>query len=581
MDPFRALDAYSSRQVSPGDLVRPWIGAGPFFCDVSEEVGGRSFFEDLESRTGEETFRRCLVAGEACLSGSPVEGDDLTYLEQTLSYEVIDNEEPLLNWGRYFVGNTLVAKFVSTRVRPQEPGPARFGMLVRIDNQVVVSVNGRIQFRSFDQAFPRTNNSWQGEQSYEFELQLEAGENVLTVGAFRLGRIAAGSMLLQTLDAPLRVEAPLRPSIGAASRVELERARDQFYPAREWFYPRDPIRLLGQFEPPLHEARIECAVIARGEVVAERTIQPSSEQVTLCAGEDVGTSSFHIRTTVLVDDLRLEPRLYECSCVRPTSFSPDPASYDDRRHLALEHFAKGRDAWAQVARHALGQAEDIDPDVISRGCEQIDRRLDCADFIVHPFLRMLHADRDLNTLPEGIRRQMADACLSFRYWTDEPGSDCLVTGSENHQILFHTAEIIAGHLWPDTAFGNSGMTGREHVAHGRTLAESWLLNRARTGFREWHSSSYYPHWMAALVDLYDCVPSEEGCLRDMAGSVLSAGCLNIAADSFEGSLVTTHGRVYAPMLKEQVSYCTSRSRGVASGGRGVGTAILGIRGQPV
>jgi hypothetical protein len=124
-----------------------------------------------------------------------------------------------------------------------------------------------------------------------------------------------------------------------------------------------------------------------------------------------------------------------------------------------------------------------------------------------------------------------------------------VTGTENHQILFHTAEIMAGHLWPDLVFPNAKMTGRDHAAHGRQMADAWLRARARTGFREWHSSSYYPHWMSALLDLEACVPDLEPALCGMSRHVLTQGFLNIAMDCFEGALVTTHGRVYAPMLK--------------------------------
>ena len=288
----------------------------------------------------------------------------------------------------------------------------------------------------------------------------------------------------------------------------------------------------------------------KGIVVAEATVPASTEVITLCKGADVASSTFQIRTTALVDGNRLEPRLFECTCVKPMDFPMETvSSYDDRRQVALAHFAKERDVWAQVARHMLGRAGEIDRAVIGDGCEQIDCRLDCADFILHPFLRMIHRDRGQNELPADILQQMTESCLNFRYWTDEPGSDCLVTGTENHQILFHTAEIIAGHLWPEETFTNNGMTGLEHVEHGRVLAERWCLDRTKTGFREWHSSSYYPHWMSALLDLYDCVPEEESRLREMAAGVLAAGCLNLATDSFEGSLVTTHGRIYAPMLK--------------------------------
>ena len=545
--PFKSLHAYESRQVAVEDLVRPWMGAGPFFHDLSEEVTGRSFFEDLESDTGEKTFRRCLAEGETCLADSPVEGDPLTYLGETLCYEVIDHEEPLLNWGRYFRGNTLVAQFVSTRAWAEKAGPARFRMLVRIDNQVVVAVNGKVQYRSFEEEFVRTNNSWLGERSCEFELNLSKGENILSIGAFRLGRIAGGAMFLQTLSAPLQVSLPLRSGSAGIDRVKEETIRDLFYPPREWFYPGDPIRLLRQKGTNSDEGEIECTAMVKGKIVARKRIPISSEEVTLCMGTDIDSHTFQIRTTAIVEGTKLADRTFQC-----TRVAPSPAgvqSYETRRQFVLEHFAKGRDAWAQVARYALGRSEGIDGDVIADGCQQIDRRLDCADFVLHPFLRLMHADRGRNELPADIAQQLTESALNFRYWTDEPGSDCLVTGTENHQILFHTAEIIAGHLWPDETFSNSGMSGRDHVEHGRRLAVDWLVNRAKTGFREWHSSSYYPHWIAALLDLYDCVPEEESRLREMAGNALTVGCLNLASDSFAGALVTTHGRVYAPMLK--------------------------------
>ena len=305
---FQSLDAFRPRQIAPGDLVRPWIGAGPFFHDLSDEVPGRSFFEDLESNTGEETFRRCLAEGETCLQGSPIEGDDLTYLGETFPFEVIDNEEPLINWGKYSRGNSLAAMFVSTRVRPERSGPARFRMLVRIDNQVVVAVNGCVQFSAFAQGFVRTNNSWLGEQTLDFDLRLSEGENVVTIGAFRFGRIASGSMFLQSLDTSLCVDVPLQTSFQGRSRVGIEATRDLFHPAREWFYSGESILLVRQIDPVWHETEVECEIAVRGQVLVKKTVTASIEKVNLGRGEDVGSGDFEVRTTAIVNGTRLPGR---------------------------------------------------------------------------------------------------------------------------------------------------------------------------------------------------------------------------------------------------------------------------------
>lgn len=497
---FRALDAYRKRQILTGDLIRPWIGAGPFFYDVSKEVSGRSFFEDLESHTGEELFRRYVAEDEALLEEPRVEGDTLTYLGKRLAYEVIDHEEPLVNWGQYFRGNNMVAQFLCTRVRAPAPVTARFRALARVDPQIAIAVNGKIQYRSYDTGFVRTDKSWDGEQSLEFHLTLNPGENVLTVGAFRMGRLATGALYIESLDTPLTVAPPLRPLTRGFDRAALETGRDLFHPAREWFCPGESVRLLRQGDTVDEAGEVICDVLVRDHPVVSKRVSTSDVEAVLGIAGDFDATNFAVRTTAIVRGEKAEPRTFDCICVRRTTLPPNVRTLDDRCHYALMHYAVGNEAWAQVARYGLGRPEEIDRDVIADGCRQIDRRLDCADFVLHPFLRLIHMDRCKDLIEEDIVWQITESSVGFRYWTDEPGSDCLVTGTENDQILFHTAEIIAGHLWPDEVFPSSGMTGREHIEHGTKLAAAWLENRARTGFREWHSSSYYPHWMSALQD---------------------------------------------------------------------------------
>ncbi len=546
---FRSLHAFQVREIQTGDLVRPWIGAGPFFIDLSREVPGRSFFEDLPSDTGVAVFRQCLSDGETCLKTARTEGDRLTFMGQTLPYEVIRTEDPLITWGRYHRGNTLSAMFLATRVVAPKTGSARFVMHVRIDNQVAVAVNGVVQYRSYEKEFIRTQaSSWAAEQTLNFELNLKAGENLLTIGSFRLGRISSGGLYLETVDTPLQVSAPFLSLSDGVDRLSVETALDAFYPTREWFYPHETIRLSRDGHVTL-DGELACEMVAHGKTVTNRTVALSTKDVVLGTGAEVENGAFEICTSVVVKGKKFGSRRFNSVCLTPTPALPGWHRFEERRIQALEHFSARNDMWAQVARYALGRSEDVDFAVIDDACDQMDRRLDCADFGAHPMLWLLHWDQKKNALSAQIKNRITTAFHNFRYWTDEPGSDCLVMGTENHQILFHVAEYLAGVFWPEEVFSNCNMTGKDHFEKGRALAINWLLNRGKTGFREWHSSSYYPHWMVAVLSLYDCAPESDVAIRTLSKNLLTVGYFNLANDSFEGILGTSHGRVYAPMLK--------------------------------
>ena len=51
-------------------------------------------------------------------------------------------------------------------------------------------------------------------------------------------------------------------------------------------------------------------------------------------------------------------------------------------------------------------------------------------------------------VPSGYKKNIEDVLLNFRYWRDEPGKNSMCYWSENHQVLFATAELLAGQLWP-------------------------------------------------------------------------------------------------------------------------------------
>jgi hypothetical protein len=185
-------------------------------------------------------------------------------------------------------------------------------------------------------------------------------------------------------------------------------------------------------------------------------------------------------------------------------------------------------------------------DVIRARLAKINRRDDTSDFDLNSILRMLWLDRTRNVIPQKLRAEMEKTVLGFKYWLDEPGPDDMVWWSENHQVLFHTAEILAGQLFPDTKFTNSGMTGRAHIARATPDLLRWMDYRARFGFSEFHSNVYFDEDMPPLINLVDFAENEE--LRAKAAILLDILFFDMANHYFKGRFATAHGRTYPERL---------------------------------
>jgi len=195
----------------------------------------------------------------------------------------------------------------------------------------------------------------------------------------------------------------------------------------------------------------------------------------------------------------------------------------------------------QVCRVYLG-AVALNTEAINSSCDKINNRSDCSDFDLNSILRMLYLNKETKALPADILLQLEEVVLNFKYWLDEPGEDDLCWWSENHQILFHTAELLAGQLYPKTIFPNSGMTGQEHVEHAVPRLQKWLDFRGRIGFVEWHSNVYFNEDMPALVNLVDFANDDEIALK--AAMLMDLIAFDFANNYYKELYATTHGRTY-------------------------------------
>lgn len=177
---------------------------------------------------------------------------------------------------------------------------------------------------------------------------------------------------------------------------------------------------------------------------------------------------------------------------------------------------------------------------------------------------------------DGLRRQFTE----FKYWMDDPfdcaefkgeglrvrskkavnGHEDMEEGqdmtywSENHRILFATAEYLAGQFWPeqfvsmrtlraDPTPRPGDLTGEEHREKAKKRVLRWLDERLRLGFSEWNAPSYYGYDVTPLLNLVDFATDEE--VRTRAAMVLDLLVLDMAVNLQGGAFAGSAGRAYA------------------------------------
>ncbi len=215
---------------------------------------------------------------------------------------------------------------------------------------------------------------------------------------------------------------------------------------------------------------------------------------------------------------------------------------------------EGGGFYAQCCRVVTGE-DEYDEASFQAAFEQVNTREDCADFRVAGMVRLLYLDNLYDSLPEHLRAGLEDTVKGFKYWVDEPGKDKMCYWTENHQALYHSAELLVGQIYPDHVFENNGMTGAEHVAHAAPLILRWLDLRARFGFSEWHSNVYFNEDMPALLNLADFAEDPE--IRIKAVMVLDIMGYDMLNNYYKGLFATVHGRTYPGKIIEGLNDSTS------------------------
>lgn len=232
----------------------------------------------------------------------------------------------------------------------------------------------------------------------------------------------------------------------------------------------------------------------------------------------------------------------------PDEYTTEPfnLSYEARRQALLEFVLNNpaptntKAPYYELARLAADSTPH--EGVFSASLDYIDARKDCADSTLHSILRLLYQFNQHSALNPDILTRARQTVLNFKYWPDEPGIDSMCTWTENHYVLFASAAYLAGQLYPDQLFTNSGLRGVQVKRIHRERVLRWLNLRFFTGFSEWLSHVYYDEDLTALLSLVDFCQDEE--IRKRAEIIIDLLVFEMALNNYRGVFGSSHGRSY-------------------------------------
>lgn len=228
------------------------------------------------------------------------------------------------------------------------------------------------------------------------------------------------------------------------------------------------------------------------------------------------------------------------------------ATIAERKQIALAFLAEnGLDNLAKLpALRSRGEQEEHIRRIWERELSCIRRREDCADFRLPALFHIYHSSLFTREEKEEIRQVLLD----FRYWMDEPGNDAMWFFSENHALLFHAAEYLAGELFEKEIFTNSRMTGAQHKEKAKQRLQVWFEHFFHCGFNEWNSPVYIPIDMAGFFILYD-LAADNG-VKQLAKRALDRAFSTFGGNCFKGIVAAACGRIY---FKNLIGRRTSES----------------------
>ncbi|MFS0615793.1 hypothetical protein [Lederbergia ruris] len=315
------------------------------------------------------------------------------------------------------------------------------------------------------------------------------------------------------------------------------------------------------FENPLEkEIHLKCALKSEWwdeKREFKKVIAPGEKNAVLGKVEEMGmgnsllTISVQHQNVILHKDMFIQ--LYPEKMI-PTGSKDSLLSRRNQTLNFIAEFGK-KDMHRAYALVKTGRELGLAETLVRETLDDINRRFDCSDFYLNQLFRFWIEFRETDLFYEDFWMKCKQAILNYRYWFDEPGNDVMWFFSENHALLFHTCEYLAGQLFPNEIFPNSEISGFEHMKKAKSRLFKWFEKFNEEGLAEWNSSAYIPINVMGFLQIYDLIEDME--LKRAAKKALDTTFRLLAINSFNGYLSCSQGRIYEKELKGNYNNATT------------------------
>lgn len=278
------------------------------------------------------------------------------------------------------------------------------------------------------------------------------------------------------------------------------------------------------------------------------TARKSENELIIGAAADFCVGAYSIFLSCLAGEFSITRKLVEGVSAENVSEIIPAATESERKQQTLKFLCEQGGGMITATLAVLereGKWNENAAKGLDESLEMIENREDCADFCLSPLFLLMTRYREY--LSEEQYDRMKRAVLNFRYWIDEPGNDVMWYFSENHAMLFHVGQYLAGWMFPDETFPVSGRTGREQYETGRTRVEGWFRHFEKYGFAEWNSGTYIPVDLIGFFTLYMAAPDPE--IRSAAKRAIDFTFRLMCCNTYHGVFCSSFGRCYEDTLK--------------------------------
>lgn len=451
----------------------------------------------------------------------------------------------------WFVPTYLKTWAITTVI---SPAAHKADFQLRTCGGATVWVNGKLAV----DFTPYTRNI---EQITNFQVELKEGVNRLEVCFDDLAE--RDTQYYFRLDYKGDQEIEIVVPVGQRDGEKVKALENAIYNAR---FAQDTVKvgnvkllINNPFEHDLELSSMSCYeenLVEGGIRNISATMIGKCREVDLGSVENFSMGFNHFKISVSVEDICIS-RILPLQVYQTSLLPENDEDIAVRKKKALSFLALHGEENINKAMAILYANGNLDEarKIILRQLIGINERYDCSDFHLVHLYRLWKDFRNKGIFDEDFWAKVKDCILNFRYWMDEPGDDVMWFFSENHALLFHTCQLLAGQTFPDETFSNSGNKGKQMVQKAEGLLKGWFERFFDEGLTEWNCSAYIPVDILGLANLYAMAASDE--IRTSAQKALDKVFYYTAVNGFHGILSCSFGRSYEKELKSNYINGTS------------------------